>query len=229
MPRKITANRALIFRMDAQYRLLIALVFGGIAYFLFPKAASWPAQVLTIWIVFALTIIILDWTAIFWSHPLEVRKIAKLQDSSRYVLFLFVIIASIVSLVAIVFLLKSSKGHASGVASHVLLAMAAVIVSWTLVHTIFTMRYAHLYYDTNKDDGTPRKGGGLQFPDELEPDYLDFAYFSFVIGMTFQVSDVEISSRLIRRHALVHSLISFAFNTTIVALSINVISGLVAQ
>ena len=230
MPQKITTNRALLFRMDAQYRLLIALVFSAIAYFLFPKATSWPAQVLSIWIVFALTIIILDWTAIFWSHPLEVRKIAKLQDSSRYLLFLFVIVASVVSLVAIVFLLKSSKGHASsGVASHVLLAMAAVIVSWTLVHTIFTMRYAHLYYDTNKDDGSPRKGGGLQFPDEPEPDYLDFAYFSFVIGMTFQVSDVEISSRLIRRHTLVHSLISFAFNTTIVALSINVISGLVAQ
>jgi uncharacterized membrane protein len=161
---------------------------------------------------------------------MEVKKIAKLQDSSRYLLFLFVITASVVSLVSIIFLLKSSKGHSqSDVTSHVLLAMAAVIVSWTLVHTIFTMRYAHLYYDTDTDDGQPRKGGGLQFPDELEPDYLDFAYFSFVIGMTFQVSDVEISSRLIRRHALVHSLISFAFNTTIVALSINVISGLVSQ
>ena len=227
MPRKITASRALIFRLDAQYRLLIALIFSAVAYFFCPKTTSWPAQVLSLWIVFALTIIVLDWFSILWTHPMEVKKIAKLQDSSRYLLFLFVIFASLTSLMAIVFLLKSSKGHS--VASHVLLAMAAVIVSWTLVHTIFTMRYAHLYYDTDKDDGTPRKGGGLQFPDEQEPDYLDFAYFSFVIGMTFQVSDVEISSRLIRRHALVHSLISFAFNTTIVALSINVISGMVAQ
>jgi uncharacterized membrane protein len=230
MPNKIKTGRALIFRLDAQYRLFIGLAFSAVAYFTFRGLPSWPAQVLSIWIVFALTIIILDWIAILWSHPLEVRKIAKLQDSSRSLLFLFVIFASVVSLVAIVFLLKSSKGHSSsGVTSHVLLAMAAVIVSWTLVHTIFTMRYAHLYYDTDTDDGKPRKGGGLAFPEETEPDYLDFAYFSFVIGMTFQVSDVEISSRLIRRHALVHSLISFAFNTAIVALSINVISGLVSQ
>lgn len=230
MPNKIKTSRALIFRLDAQYRLLIAFAFSLIGYFLFRNLSSLPAQILSIWIVFALTIIVLDWIAILWSHPLEVRKIAKLQDSSRYLLFLFVIVASLISLVAIVFLLKSAKGHsAASVSSNITLAMAAVIVSWVLVHTIFTMRYAHLYYDTDKDDGTPKKGGGLQFPGETEPDYLDFAYFSFVIGMTFQVSDVEISSRVIRRHTLVHSLISFAFNTAIVALSINVISGLVAQ
>jgi uncharacterized membrane protein len=230
MPRKIQPNRALIFRLDAQYRLVIALAFSVGGYFLFKNVESLPAQVLSIWIVFAMTIIVLDWIAILWTHPMEVRKIASLQDSSRYILFLFVIIASLVSLVAIVFLLKSAKGHGAGsISGHVLLAMAAVIVSWTLVHTIFTMRYAHLYYDADTDDGKPRKGGGLQFPDEEEPDYLDFVYFSFVIGMTFQVSDVEISSRLIRRHALVHSLISFAFNTAIVALSINVISGLISQ
>ncbi|MGZ4001637.1 MAG: DUF1345 domain-containing protein, partial [Mucilaginibacter sp.] len=112
---------------------------------------------------------------------------------------------------------------------HILLSICAVIVSWWHVHTVFTMRYAHLYYDTNCDDGSARKGGGLQFPGADEPDYLDFVYFSFVLGMTFQVSDVEISSRQIRRLAWVHSLISFAFNTAIVALSINIISGLVSQ
>jgi uncharacterized membrane protein len=230
MPNKIKTGRALVFRLDAQYRIYIALIFSIAGYFIFRDLTSLPARILSVWIVFAMTIIILDWLAILWSHPLEVRKIAKLQDSSRYLLFLFVIVASLMSLVAIVFLLKSAKGHgAANVSSHITLAMAAVIVSWVLVHTIFTMRYAHLYYDTVSDDGKPKKGGGLQFPDELEPDYLDFAYFSFVIGMTFQVSDVEISSRLIRRHALTHGLISFAFNTTIVALSINVISGLVAQ
>ena len=110
-----------------------------------------------------------------------------------------------------------------------MLAIGAVFISWWLVHTIFTMRYAHMYYDTDTDDGKPKEVGGLQFPDETEPDYLDFVYFSFVIGMTFQVSDVEISSREIRRLAWLHGLLSFGFNTAIVALSINVISGLVAQ
>jgi uncharacterized membrane protein len=230
MPGNTKPSRPLLLRLDAHYRLSIALAFSVIGYFIFRNITSLPAQILSIWIVFAMTIIVLDWMAILWSHPLEVRKIAKLQDSSRYIMFLFVIIASIVSLVAIIFLLKSAKGHGeANVSSHITLAMATVIVSWVLVHTIFTMRYAHLYYDTDTDDGKPRKGGGLQFPGEPEPDYLDFAYFSFVIGMTFQVSDVEISSRLIRRHALLHGFISFAFNTAIVALSINVVSGLVSQ
>jgi uncharacterized membrane protein len=230
MSAKSTTNRAFIFRMDAHYRVFIALAFSVAGYFIFRGITSLPAQMLSIWIVFALTVIILDWVAIMWSHPLEVKKIASLQDSSRYLLFIFVIAASIGSLGAIVFLLKSTKGHASTeVTEHVLLAMTAVIVSWILVHTIFTMRYAHLYYDTTTDDGKTKKGGGLQFPDEQQPDYLDFAYFSFVIGMTFQVSDVEISSRKIRRNALVHSLISFAFNTAIVALSINVISGMISN
>jgi uncharacterized membrane protein len=86
-----------------------------------------------------------------------------------------------------------------------------------------------LYYTAtpDPDDEKDKVTGGLEFPDEKNPDYLDFVYFSFVVGMTFQVSDVEISSRPIRRLVLLHGLISFAFNTAIVALSINVISSLV--
>lgn len=230
MTNKINNIPAFIFRMDSNHRMYIAFAFTVIAYFIFRDVESVPAQILSIWIIFALTIVILGWISIIWSHPLQVRKFAKMQDSSRYLLFLFIIVASLVSLVAIIFLLKSTKGHgSSSVSGHVLLAISAVAVSWCLVHTVFTMRYAHLYYDTDTDDGKPRKGGGLDFPSETEPDYLDFAYFSFVIGMTFQVSDVEISSRVIRRHALLHGLISFVFNTAIVALSINVISGLVSQ
>ena len=229
MATKIEKIPAFIFRMDSNHRMYIAFTVTLASYFVFRNVESIPAQILSIWIVFALTIVVFGWISIIWSHPLQVRKFAKMQDSSRYALFVFVIIASLVSLVAIIFLLKSTKGHNTAtVSKHVLLAIGAVIVSWCLVHTVFTMRYAHLYYDTDTDDGKPRKGGGLEFPSETEPDYLDFAYFSFVIGMTFQVSDVEISSRLIRRHALLHGLVSFAFNTAIVALSINVISGLIA-
>jgi uncharacterized membrane protein len=174
----------------------------------------------------------MDWVIILSSHPREVRKIASIQDSSRTLIFLFVIGASIISLLAILFLLKSSKDVSKEVVTaHVILAMASVLVSWWLVHTIFTLRYAHLFYATDTDgDQNKKLHGGLEFPgNEKEPDYLDFVYFSFVVGMTFQVSDVEISSRHIRRLAWMHGMVSFAFNTAIVALSINVISGLVAQ
>jgi uncharacterized membrane protein len=223
-------DKRLFFRLDAHYRLGVAFGVSLIVFLFIQGRFSFPAVSLFTWIGFALTVIALDWTVIITSHPREVRKIAKIQDSSRTFIFLFVIAASVISMVAIVFLLKSAKGHSGrSVSEHILLAIGAVIVSWWLVHTIFTMRYAHMYYDTDTDDGKPKKIGGLIFPEEIEPDYLDFVYFSFVVGMTFQVSDVEISSRAIRRWAWFHGLLSFAFNTAIVALSINVISGLVAQ
>jgi len=226
----IQPDKRLFFRLDAHYRLMIALAVSAIVFFFIQGRYSLPGTILVTWIGFALAVIALDWVVILSSHPKEVRKIAKIQDSSRTFIFLFVIFASVISMGAIFFLLKSAKGHSGiGVNEHILLAIGAVIISWWLVHTIFTMRYAHMYYDTDTDDGQPKEVGGLQFPDENEPDYLDFVYFSFVIGMTFQVSDVEISSRDIRRLAWLHGLLSFGFNTAIVALSINVISGLVAQ
>jgi uncharacterized membrane protein len=88
------------------------------------------------------------------------------------------------------------------------------------------MHYAHAYYRDDDDDPNTTASGGLEFPNEKEPDFLDFAYFSFVIGMTCQVSDVQVSSRGIRRLALVHGLLSFLFNTVVLALAINLASGL---
>lgn len=221
----IKQPKNIFFRLDAHYRSYIALAISAIAFFIFQKE-SLPAAFLTVWIAFALTIIVLDWVIIFGAHPREIRKIASLEDSSRTAIFIFVLAASVISLAAIYLLLKSAKGHGDKeVSSMVFLSMGAVITSWVLVHTIFALRYAHLFYDTDEHSATK---SGLEFPKEPSPDYIDFVYFSFVVGMTFQVSDVEISSRRIRRLALVHGLISFAFNTAIVALSINIISGLVS-
>jgi len=216
------------FKFDAHYRIIISLVTGIAAFLLARTQFSWPVVVLITWLASAMAIIVMDWVIILNAHPREIRKIAKLQDSSRALIFLFVIAASFVSLGAILFLLKATKGHSEAqVTGHIFLGMASVIVSWWLVHTLFTMRYAHLYYSPDENNSS-EKLEGLEFPgDEKEPDYLDFVYFSFVIGMTFQVSDIEISSRQIRRLALMHALISFAFNTAIVALSINVVSSLV--
>jgi uncharacterized membrane protein len=230
MAKSIKTDKQFFFRLDARYRFIIACCISAITFLCIHTSNSTPGVVLITWISFAITVIILDWIVIISCHPREVEKIAKLQDSSRTFLFLFVIAASLASSVAIIFLLKSSKGHSgASVSEHILLAMGAVIISWFLVHTIFAMRYAHLYYDTTTDSGQRKAAGGLDFPEEKHPDYLDMVYFSFVIGMTFQVSDVEISSREIRRLALLHGILSFAYNTAILALSINVISGLVAQ
>ncbi|PTQ94150.1 putative membrane protein [Mucilaginibacter yixingensis] len=217
-----------IFALDAHYKVYIAVIVTAIVYFLVRSHVSNWEQVLIPWTAFAFTITALDWVIILTCHPREIRKTASLEDSHRTLIFLFVILASVASLVAILFLLKSPKSTSDAeVTRHVLLSMGAVVISWCLVHTIFTMRYAHLYYAP--DEGSHKPIGGLQFPEEPAPDYLDFVYFGFVLGTTFQVSDVEISSRPIRRLALLHGLIAFAFNTAILALSINVVSGLIAH
>ncbi|PTT03492.1 DUF1345 domain-containing protein, partial [Flavobacterium sp. HMWF030] len=108
---------------------------------------------------------------------------------------------------------------------HYIIYTSPVVLSWLLLHTTFTIRYAHFYHDHNELN-TGSSIGGIEFPGKSKPDYLDFAYFSFVIGMTFQVSDVVITSKTVRRFALMHSLISFLFNTIIVALTISAISNL---
>lgn len=229
MARTLKPDRRVFFRLDAHYRLVISLIVSAIVFFSIRANTSGPSLALSTWIACAATIIVMDWIIILSSHPREVRKIARLQDQSRTFLFLFIIAASVASLFAIILLLKSGKG-AEERSAHILLAIFSVIISWWLLHTIFTLRYAHLFYDTgNATDEGKKAVGGLGFPGNEEPDYLDFVYFSFIVGMTFQVSDVEISSRRIRRVCILHSLLSFAFNTAILALSINVISGMVSQ
>jgi uncharacterized membrane protein len=103
------------------------------------------------------------------------------------------------------------------------LAMGTILLSWTFVHMIFSFHYAHEYYGERRDG----KIGGLRFPDDPKPDYRDFLYFSLVIGMTSQVSDVAVTSKVIRRLAAVHGVLSFFFNLTVLALTVNMVSSLI--
>ena len=104
-------------------------------------------------------------------------------------------------------------------------AVSCMLFSWLMVHTIFAFHYAHLYYRDDTDDSS-KHAEGLEFPGEKKPDYIDFVYFSFVVGMTFQVSDTAVTSRSIRRLVILHGLLSFGLNTFVVALTINLIAGL---
>lgn len=210
--------------LDSHHRQLIAFGAAIIA-FLLTRKLSLPANIMLTWISYALSILTMSWISILSMHPKDVRKVARLEDSSVTFIFLFVIASAFASLFAVILLLQYIKGLSKAdTLIHVVLSIASVAVSWWLTHTIFTLRYAHLYYSTEK--GKEKFAAGLEFPKEPNPDYLDFVYFSFVLGMTFQVSDVEISSRKIRRLAWAHSILSFVFNTIIVALSINIISDL---
>jgi len=231
MPESISSKpKKLAFHFDAHYRLIIAIIVGAVVAFFVKASFPVTETILITWICFAFSLIVPEWITILSAHPRDVRKYASIQDSSRTFIFLFVLTGAMVSLLSIAFLMKSPKDATeSQVITHILLTIGSVIVSWWLVHTVFTLRYAHLYYDTHNDQGQEIPACGLNFPEEKEPDYLDFVYFSFNLGVAFQVSDVAITSRRIRRLAWAHSLISFVFNTAIVALSINITSELISN
>jgi uncharacterized membrane protein len=216
------------YALDAHHRVFAGCVLAGITLAVLHGRYSLPTQLVVTWNVFALTLIVLAWIVIATKDPYESRRNARLQDASATFLFVLIVSAATASLAAVGLLLGSAKDLAPGLlASHIGLSITAVGLGWTLVHTIFALRYAHFFFWDAREVERHAITGGLDFPGKESPCYMDFAYFSFVIGMTCQVSDVQISSSKMRRLALVHGLISFVFNTAILAMFVNIIAGLV--
>jgi uncharacterized membrane protein len=213
--------------LDAHNRLILAVIAALVTFFLTLGHLDVAVQSITVWNAFAWTVIILAWVRIVFADARTSVQGARIQDTTRSAIFLFVILAAVTSLLAVAILVGGAKGLGPrALTEHLVLAGATVLSSWFLVHTVFAMHYAHAYYHDTDNDPHTIEAGGLEFPNQKAPDFLDFAYFSFVIGMTCQVSDVQVSSQGIRRLALVHGLLSFLFNTVILALSINLASSL---
>ncbi len=147
----------------------------------------------------------------------HMRRRARLQDEGQLAILILTAVAALASLFAIFALLSTSHGQTRGMAE-IILATVTILVSWAFTHTMFALHYAHEYYDENSGHG-----GGMEFPGgEPEPDYWDFMYFSFVIGMCAQVSDVTVSCKPIRRTVFAHSVVSFIFNAALLALTVNI-------
>jgi len=207
-------------KLTALSRSLIAVVVGGLVWWLTDGRVGWQTRLLLGWLAYALTVLGLIWLIIGLA---DARQTAQREDESRPAIFLFTVGGALVSLLTVVVLLGSVRDlSASEATRHVLLSGLTVVSSWLLTHSIFALHYAHLYYDPDETE----RVGGLDFPGEEPPDYLDFAYYAFVVGMTFQVSDVAVTAKPIRRLTLLHGVLSFAFNTLIIALTINTVSGL---
>lgn len=207
-------------------KLLVCILLTVVVYIilLFFKV-DLKSRIILGWDTFCLCMILLSWILFFTVTPNDLCTIVEKQDDGLKVIFMIVLVAVCLSLFGTLLLLNSKGESTFNKIFHTIVSLSPVLLSWILLHTIFTIRYAHLYHDHNKLN-TGTNVGGIDFPNKEQPDYIDFAYFSFVIGMTFQVSDVVVSSRFIRRFVLMHSLISFVFNTIIVALTINTIAGL---
>ena len=214
-------------QLSARYRLLIGVALGAVAWVLAPPDAGLISRWVAAWDVYAASALLLIGAGIFTADADSIRKVANNEDPSRLLSFIFVLVAALASLLAVVALMGTMKTLSGGMlARHIALSIAAVLESWILVHTVFTLHYAHIYYDQDERYGGDT--GGLEFPGhDPEPDYLDFAYFAFTIGMAAQTADVTIPGRRQRRTTLLHAIISFGFNTAIVALSISALSGLI--
>lgn len=214
-----------INKLHSSSRFILGLSVGALVYVLVSNKVPILAHVVLGWDALCLVILILSWFTFFTAETTNIREESRIEDSTRIVIFTIVIIATAASLGTVILLIvnRGMSVHAQELVLPV--AVSGMFLSWVLVHTIFAIRYAHLFY-ADDDEHPEVHVGGLEFPGGEPPDFLDFAYFSFVLGMTFQVSDVEISSKRLRRLALLHGLISFGYNTVVVALTINLIAGL---
>jgi uncharacterized membrane protein len=201
----------------ARPRLFISALIGLVVIAFCPSDWRIATRLLVGWDVgLALYLgLLLHMMAVADVHHIRLR--ARLQDEGQITILTLTAIAALASLGAIVALLGMSEAG-NREPAHLLLAIATIFLSWTFTHSMFALHYAHEFYDENGG-----KGGGLIFPGDLrEPDYWDFVYFSFVIGMTSQVSDIAINCRPIRHTVSAHGVISFFFNVTLLALTVNI-------
>ncbi len=173
----------------------------------------------------AIIILTYNWTIGLRNDAKHTIRRAAAEDPGRHVVLFIVVLSALAGLASAILILgKGPNVPASERDLALAFGIAAVVLGWFLIHTTFIFRYAHLYYFDSDEDGSAQRG--LTFPGTTEPDDYDFAYFSFVIGMTFQVSDVQITDPGVRSIALFHAMLSFGYNTAILALGVNLASNL---
>jgi uncharacterized membrane protein len=199
----------------ARPRLFLAALLGVVIGLLLP--AEWRAttRLLVTWDVGVGLYLVLAFQAMANSDIARIRRRAAMLDEDRTAFLFLTAAAALASLGAIVAELGDKQ--AAHAAANLVLAVATIALSWGFTHTIFALHYAHEFYIENR-----YQDGGLAFPGKEQPDYWDFVYFSLVIGMTSQVSDVAVTAKALRRMVAVHGVISFFFNAALLALTVNI-------
>lgn len=214
--------QAFVFRP----RFTVAISIGLLTFFLIPR--TWVAHDVTsaiiAWNVGAIFYLLLASKMMFWTSNDRMRQRAIKHDTGRYFVLGLVVVSALVCLLGIVFELSLAKElHDALKYEHIGLAVSTVVTAWTFTQVMFALHYAHEYYFLIAHG----QNGGIDFPGDSEPMYADFLYFACVIGTSGQTADVSFSNPKIRRTGLVHCIFAFFFNTTLVALMINIASGLI--
>jgi uncharacterized membrane protein len=215
-------HRTHVVLRHALVRVGVSLASGIAAYLAAATKVPGAAAGLVGVDVASAVLLAISWTTIGSADALLTRARAGAEDPGRTLVYVIVVLASATSLLAATILVGSAR-DLTPTLKHLgaILCLATVALAWIVTQTAFTFRYAHLYYREDAEGV-----GGIDLPGKTEPAYFDFAYFSFTIGMCFQVSDVCVSSPQIRRTVLLHAVISFAYNSIILAFVLNLVFGL---
>jgi len=212
-------------------RLVVSAVLGIVVYLVLPAAIGESARLLAAFDLAAVGFLGAIWIMMARASPAVMRRRARTEDESRHVVLSLSAAVAVAILLSIAYELHGIREQQRGDAdAHVALAGVTILLAWLFMNTMFALHYAHFYYveaDGPKGGAAHAEVGGLAFPGGKPPDYWDFLYFSFTIGMTFQVSDVPIESHGLRRTALAHGVLAFFFNVVVLALTINIIAGLI--
>jgi uncharacterized membrane protein len=200
-------------------RLFVACIVGVMGYFALSGIAATATRLLCAWDLGVAVYLVLAGILISGCDVGRLRQRAAEDDEGALVIMVLAVVAVAASIGAIFIELGAAKAKPDGMALHGALAVATIMLSWSFIHVMFAQHYAYEYYDED------RAREGLKFPGKAEPEYWDFVYFSLVIGMTSQVSDVAVTNAKIRRTVMLHGVLSFIFNTTIIALSVNMASN----
>jgi uncharacterized membrane protein len=219
--------QGILFRQfRARPRFFTSILVGALCYPLLPSsmAPRETTRLLLSWNIGVYLYLVLAAVMIIRATHERMRWRAQAQDEGRFVVLIGVILATIACLAAIFAELATVKeSHGALKFEHIALSVATVVSSWLFIHLMFALHYAHDYYSDRDAGGN----GGLQFPDTPMPDYWDFLYFAAVIGTSGQTADVSFTSQPMRRIGLAHCVLAYAFNTTVLALMINIASGLI--
>jgi uncharacterized membrane protein len=215
--------RRVVLQVRHRPRLVVAVVTGALSLLVLPEHLPRTTRGLIAWDLGVGLYLILALVMMLRSDVDDMRRRASREDDGALVVLTLTVAAAVASIAAIFLeLVNVSELARQEQTVRLALVIATIVLSWAYVHVAFALHYAHEFYD---EDAGPQPR--LGFPATEEPDYADFLYFAFVIGMTSQTSDVAVSSSLIRRLVLIHGVIAFFFNTTLLAITINIAAGLV--
>jgi uncharacterized membrane protein len=202
-------------------RCAVAGALGIIAGFIGTAFVGWQASILVGWDAAAICYLLWTWITVGRMDATDTKRHANIEDRSRPTAEVIVLAAGVALLAAVgLVLLRAGQSHGGTKAYLITIGVISVALSWATVHTVFMLRYTRSHYQSPE--------GAVDFNEKSAPAYLDFAYLAFTIGMTFQVSDTNLTTKAIRRIALRHALMSYLFGAVIVALAINVVASLLS-